>query len=166
MPTAFPLFLVLLQLTCCIYLLSLSLLLSAILPGEETAFHSVRVTQPLTYRGYSVESKLAGTEAIHVSIMKTVSPNHHIFKLFAFTFQCEKKTLLECHFIFRNFARSYQYGTRNPVGLWCPAPSTGLFTNIPLLVFRDTDTGLHWHTSSVTPWFAPSGWGDPENTVQ
>lgn len=101
-----PLFLALLQLSCCIC--HLSRLLHAILSEEVTVLHSPGVKQPLSYRDCSLQSQLAGTKVIHIS------PNHQIFKLFAFSSLCEKKTLRKCHFIFTDLAQSCQYGTFNP----------------------------------------------------
>lgn len=91
-----------------LHLSSHSWLLHAILPKQVTVLHSPGVKQPLSYRDCNLQSQLAGTEVIHIS------SSHQIFKFFAFSSLCEKKTLRKCHFIFPDFAQSWQYGTFNP----------------------------------------------------
>lgn len=126
------LFLVLLQLSCCI-----CNLLCAILPEQVTVWHSPGVKQPLSYRDCSLQSQLAGTQAIHIS------PNHQIFKLFDFSSVLEKKTLRKCHFTFPDFARSCPYGTFNPSSFLPMGPDHCQIYKHPLLLFRATKSGLH-----------------------
>lgn len=117
-----------------LHLSSLSLLRRAILPAQVRVLHSPGMKQPLTYRDCSLQSQLAGTEVIHIS------PNHQIFKLFAFSSQCEKKTLRKCHFIFPNLAQSCQYGTFNPVSFLPVGPShCPIYKYPPAAVYRYQD---------------------------